>query len=126
MQVQDSTPTPENEVCINSKPFSSHISDSPQISNYDLPIALRKGTRECTKHPWYPLAKEMSFHRFSPSHKSLFVNLNNISSTLSDEKWREVIRIEMKVLKKNGTWEIVELPQNKRAVGCKWVFTIKY
>ena len=36
------------------------------------------------------------------------------------------MRIEMEVFEKNGTWEIVELPQNKRTVGCKWVFTVKY
>ena len=80
LQVQDSTPIPENEVCINSVPSSSHISDSPQISNYDLPIALRKGTRECTKHQRYPLARAVSFHRFSHSHKSFLANLNNIPS----------------------------------------------
>ena len=32
---------------------------------------------------------------------------------------------EMNALKQNGTWEIVELPRNKKPVGCKWVFTIK-
>lgn len=31
----------------------------------------------------------------------------------------------MNALKKNGTWEIVELPREKKIVGCKWVFTIK-
>ena len=33
---------------------------------------------------------------------------------------------EMQALEKNGTWEIVELPRDKRTVGCKWVFTMKY
>ena len=33
---------------------------------------------------------------------------------------------EMQALEKNGTWEIVELPRDKRIVGCKWVFTMKY
>lgn len=28
--------------------------------------------------------------------------------------------------KENDTWEIVLLPDGKRAVGCKWVFSIKY
>jgi len=32
---------------------------------------------------------------------------------------------EMNALRKNGTWEIVELPRGKKVVGCKWVFTIK-
>lgn len=31
----------------------------------------------------------------------------------------------MIALKKNGTWEIVDLPRNKVLVGCKWVYTVK-
>ena len=33
---------------------------------------------------------------------------------------------EMQVLKKNDTWDIVELPKGKYLVDRKWVFTIKY
>ena len=33
---------------------------------------------------------------------------------------------ELEALKKNQTWKIVDLPKGKRAVGCKWVFTVKY
>ena len=32
---------------------------------------------------------------------------------------------EWHALKKNETWEIVDLPQNTKLVGCRWVFTIK-
>ena len=31
----------------------------------------------------------------------------------------------MEALDKNNTWVITTLPPNKKAVGCKWVFTIK-
>ena len=31
----------------------------------------------------------------------------------------------MKALKENGTWEVVNLPRDKKAMGCKWAFTIK-
>ena len=33
---------------------------------------------------------------------------------------------EMSALKKNKTWELVDLPKGKRKVGCKWVFTTKH
>ena len=33
---------------------------------------------------------------------------------------------EMTTLEKNGTWEIMDLPEEKKAVGSKWVFTLKY
>nr|CAN79888.1 hypothetical protein VITISV_019498 [Vitis vinifera] len=32
----------------------------------------------------------------------------------------------MSALKKNKTWELVDLPKGKRKVGCKWVFTTKH
>ena len=32
----------------------------------------------------------------------------------------------MKALYKNETWDIVDLPKEKKPMGCKWVFTIKY
>ena len=31
----------------------------------------------------------------------------------------------MSALKKNNTWELVNLPKGKRKVGCKWVLTTK-
>ena len=33
---------------------------------------------------------------------------------------------EMNALIRNGTWEIVTLPNDKKPVGCIWVFTVKY
>jgi hypothetical protein len=33
---------------------------------------------------------------------------------------------EMEALHKNKTWDLVKLPNGKKVVGCKWVFTIKY
>jgi Reverse transcriptase (RNA-dependent DNA polymerase) len=32
---------------------------------------------------------------------------------------------ELEALDKNKTWELVSLPPGKKAVGCKWVFTVK-
>jgi len=33
---------------------------------------------------------------------------------------------EMRSLQKNQTWELVDLPQGKKPVGCRWIYTIKY
>ena len=34
----------------------------------------------------------------------------------------EAIVEEMESLKKNKTWELLELPKGKKLTGCKWVF----
>ena len=33
---------------------------------------------------------------------------------------------ELTSLKKNATLEITDFPANKKHVGCKWVYTVKY
>ncbi|CAJ2662733.1 unnamed protein product [Trifolium pratense] len=41
-------------------------------------------------------------------------------------KKMEAVLEEMKALEKNKTWSIMTLPDGKKTVGCKWVFTVKY
>ena len=31
----------------------------------------------------------------------------------------------MDALTDNGTWDLVHLPSGKKAIGCRWVFTVK-
>ncbi|KAJ0910565.1 putative RNA-directed DNA polymerase [Helianthus annuus] len=33
---------------------------------------------------------------------------------------------ELEALHRNDTWEIVDLPPNRKAIGCKWIYKIKY
>jgi len=32
---------------------------------------------------------------------------------------------ELAALKKTGTWEIVDLPDNIKPIGCRWIYKIK-
>jgi hypothetical protein len=38
-------------------------------------------------------------------------------------RWKEAMGEEMQSLYKNETWELVQLPKGKKAIGCKWVYT---
>jgi hypothetical protein len=40
-------------------------------------------------------------------------------------KWMGAMAEEMESLHKNQTWDLVELPERKRKIGCKWVFKKK-
>lgn len=83
-------------------PIASH--ELVGTSEPDLPIAVRKGTRTCTKHPLYPLSSFVSYERLSSSHKSFLTHLNTISipKTLSEalksEEWKQAMRVESKAL----------------------------
>ena len=48
------------------------------------------------------------------------------SEAVKDKRWRDVMQREIQVLEKKDTWEIDDLPLNKKALGCKWVYKIKY
>ena len=51
---------------------------------------------------------------------------NSVQEALRDPRWKEAMNEEMKSLQKNSTWEVGELPEGRKPVGCRWVFTIKY
>ena len=124
-QEQSTEPSPGNEVTILEQ-------NSAPILDHDLPIALRKGTRECTNRPLYPLSPFVPFQRFSLNHKSFLSTLNTIpipnsfSEALSKREWRLVMEAEMDALKKNATWELVDLPSGKKLVDYKCVFAVKF
>ncbi|GKE33514.1 ribonuclease H-like domain-containing protein, partial [Tanacetum coccineum] len=43
-----------------------------------------------------------------------------------DQHWIEAVNKEMDVLYRNDTWDITELPKDRKSIGGKWVFKIKY
>ena len=70
-QGQSTEPSLGNEVTILEQ-------NSTPILDHDLPVALRKGTCDCTKRPLYPLSHFVSFQRFSLNHKSFLSTLSTI------------------------------------------------
>lgn len=42
------------------------------------------------------------------------------------KEWRCAMEEELMAITKNGTWELVDLPDGKNVIGLKWVFKTKY
>ncbi|CAI7856407.1 unnamed protein product [Closterium sp. NIES-54] len=70
--------------------------------------------------------EEFAFAFFSP------VEMPGESATLKEalkssdaEEWKKAMESELKSIEENGTWELVELPEGRKAITSKWLFKIK-
>ncbi|CAI7843723.1 unnamed protein product [Closterium sp. NIES-54] len=70
--------------------------------------------------------EECAFAFFSP------VGMPGEPATLKEalessdaEEWKKAMESELKSIEENGTWELVELPEGRKAITSKWLFKIK-
>ena len=50
---------------------------------------------------------------------------DSIEEALASEDWREATNAEYESLLENNTWELVNHPEGRKPIECKWVFKIK-
>ena len=80
----------------------------------------------------YLLNSSLSYNNLSPSYTSFVMSLsshvepNTYSQAVKHDGWRKAIQWEIFALDSNQTWETALLPKEKTAIGCKWIFKIKY
>ncbi|KAH9784249.1 retrovirus-related pol polyprotein from transposon RE1 [Citrus sinensis] len=121
-------------------PNQSSVEDVPTTSPIKRILSQRqnRGIPKPTYEPDfssivnYPMSHFVSNHRLSESNQS-FVNQlsavsipNSVQEALKDPKWEAAMNDEMRSLQKNQIWELVDLPPEKKPVGCRWIYTIKY
>ncbi|XP_074264291.1 uncharacterized protein LOC141586820 [Silene latifolia] len=62
-------------------------------------------------------------------HKTVVIE-NHEPSTFSQamqvQQWRGAMKDEIEALERNNTWTLENLPPNKKAIGSKWIYKIKY
>ena len=79
----------------------------------------------------YPINNYVSSHRLSESYALTINQLSkvsipsNVQDALADPRWKKAMNEEMEALQKNSTWELIVLPEGKKAIGCRWVYTVK-
>ncbi|GKC60790.1 retrovirus-related pol polyprotein from transposon TNT 1-94 [Tanacetum coccineum] len=103
-----------------SSPQSPNVDTEEQIQEENLGRGHRKKeTSVCLPDYVTNTVKKTSPSLSPPPAQSRF-------SAIKDKCWRSAMDSELKVLERNQTWTIEELPSNKKALGCKWVYKIKY
>ncbi|KAK1609557.1 hypothetical protein QYE76_033230 [Lolium multiflorum] len=139
-QIQEEEQSAEDRQSAEDSSSSAPLEVNSNITrgSADLPIALRKGTRAATSRPVkkygfnvHDISNYVSYEALSPSHLAFVASLQLVhiptdwTVAKQDPKWCAAMREELEALRKNQTWELTTLPDGKKAVGCKWVFTVK-
>ncbi|CAL8176142.1 unnamed protein product [Prunus armeniaca] len=53
------------------------------------------------------------------------VNFKQVITSEDNEKWLAAMKSELDSMRKNDVWELQNLPQGSKPIGCKWVYKTK-
>lgn len=58
---------------------------------------------------------------------ALFADVDPVyfEETIQDEKWKATMDQEIDAIRRNETWELVQLPESRKTLGVKWVYRTK-
>ena len=132
-------PHPKNipEVSSSITPLQTNAIDTS--AGYVLPFRHNRGKPPTRYSPdieerrsKYPIANYVSTKKLSEPLKAFAHTLSScqisssVEEALSDSKWAQVVKEELEALQKNNTWVLSVLPEGRKTVGCKWIFSFKY
>ena len=78
------------------------------------------------------MSSHLSFQSLSSSYNAFCCSISSIVEPThyyqesTDPKWQEAIATEIVALEANNTWTLTTLLANKKPIGCKWVYKVKY
>lgn len=132
-------PSPENVPEVSNIGTSSSINDVDTSAGYNLPFRNNRGKPPNRYSPdmekkrsRYPIANYISTAKLPEPLKTFSHDFSachiptTVQEALMDPNWTKAIEEEMGALLKNQTWTLVSLPQGKKIVGCRWVFSVKH
>ena len=80
----------------------------------------------------YPLTDYITDENFSVAHRAFLaavtagVEPRSYSQAVKDKIWRGAMKQEVIAHEESGTWDIVSLPKGKKAIGCQWIYKLKF
>ncbi|KAL9230729.1 hypothetical protein vseg_006043 [Gypsophila vaccaria] len=80
----------------------------------------------------YSLPHYVNCNLFSAKHREFLAALTigreppSFKEAIRDPCWCDAMKKEIDALERNGTWDLADLPPGKKALGCRWVYKIKY
>ena len=53
------------------------------------------------------------------------ISFSQVKQSVKSHKWIEAMKDEMKSMKDNDVWDLVELSKGAKPIGCKWIYKTK-
>ncbi|XP_070015759.1 uncharacterized protein [Nicotiana sylvestris] len=127
-------------------PIVQQLSSQPVSKQKPRVELTRKSTRTSRPPIWkkdfislslhnkanYPISNYISYNNISPKYTAFLAAFSSVTEPQSyteaaqDPSWIEAMQAEIKALQENNTWEIVNLPEGKKPIRCKWIYKVKY
>ncbi|XP_047249991.1 uncharacterized protein LOC124885787 [Capsicum annuum] len=103
-------------------PFANKQEKNDPSDFLQLHKEYSNGTNSDTAENYTSVAN----YQYYVGNFSALVEPQYFSQAAADERWSQAMKLEVQALEDNNTWEIVDLPPGKNAIGSKWVYKIKY
>lgn len=91
------------------------------------------GLRRCSTRSTFGVPPKKFADEFAYNHHFAYLGQINEPTTWQEalqsdysKEWKQAADAEYESLTENNTWELVELPEERKAIACKWVFRVKY
>jgi hypothetical protein len=113
----------------------------PQSPEHKFPVFNRRNTSESSSIPASTSSSSEGPRRMRSLEElydatqvmedttlfCFFANTDPLSfnEAVTEEKWIEAMDEEIHAIEKNDTWKLTYLPENKKAIGVKWVYKTK-
>jgi hypothetical protein len=98
------------------------------LKNYIL--AKNKNSNNNSK---YHLSNYVSFEKLLDGYRQYIKSIDqhsnepyDFSEAIKFGKWKKDMLVELNALRNNDTWDIVDKPKDKKIIGCRWLYKIKY
>ncbi|RVW89978.1 Retrovirus-related Pol polyprotein from transposon TNT 1-94 [Vitis vinifera] len=119
-EIVDTPEIPPTQVV---EPVQVHqeVTQQPQVQ-----VPLRKSTRERRSTISDDYVVYLHEHEFDMGLEDDPISVSQVKQSSDSEKWIEAMKDEMKSMKDNGVWDLVELSEGVKSIGCKWIFKTKH
>lgn len=103
--------------------------DLPSIPPITPPLAPSSASSSHFPHNVHPMVTGSKNGIIKPRlHPTLLLThleSTSVKQALADPTWFQAMTVEFNALLKSQTWTLVDLPDGRESICCKWVFRIK-